>query len=71
MKTIQKTLILLFVSGSIARAQEGKFTMAFLNIDPDRPYLPENVVDSLQKLHRANMGVLAKEGKLLAAGPFD
>lgn len=71
MKIIQKTVIFLFVWGSLAQAQGDKFIMAFLNIDPNRPHLPENVVDSLQKLHRANMGVLAKQGRLLAAGPFD
>ncbi|MBI3003991.1 MAG: hypothetical protein HYY49_01080 [Ignavibacteriales bacterium] len=42
----------------------------FLNTNPDRPELPKETVDSLQKEHMANIDRLAKEGKLLAAGPF-
>lgn len=71
MKTIGRIAAFLFAVTTLAGAQQQKFMMAFLNIDPDRPKLPQSVVDSLQKLHMANMGILAKQGRLLAAGPFD
>ncbi|HLA68110.1 MAG TPA: YciI family protein [Bacteroidota bacterium] len=71
MKTIQKTLILLSLLASLADAQADKFMMVFLTIDPNRPQLPQQVIDSLQTAHMANIQNLANEGKLLIAGPFD
>lgn len=71
MKIIGMVPILLFAIASLGGAQPERFMMVFLTIDPNRPQLPQQVVDSLQALHMANIGNLAKEGKLLAAGPFD
>ena len=51
-------------------AQEKSFVWVFLNTNPNRPELPKAEVDSLQAGHMANIGRLAKEGKLLIAGPF-
>jgi len=42
----------------------------FLNTNPNRQELPKEKSDSLQTAHMANIDRLAKEGKLLAAGPF-
>jgi len=43
----------------------------FLNTNPNRPELPEDSVQTLQKLHMDNINTMASEGKLLLAGPFD
>lgn len=56
---------------SISAAQDRPFTMVFLALDPDRPVLPQEEIDSLQTLHMANIQKLADEGKLVIAGPFD
>jgi uncharacterized protein YciI len=42
----------------------------FLNTNPNRPELPEDSVQTLQKLHMENIISMASEGKLLLAGPF-
>jgi len=68
---MQKITILLLLSLSIAGAQTQKFTMVFLNTDPNRPELPQKIIDSLQTAHLANIQRLSNEGKLLIAGPFD
>ncbi len=47
------------------------YTFIFLNARSDKPELPKEEVDKIMKGHMDNMGRLAKEGKLLAAGPFD
>ena len=51
-------------------AQSGPFIFVFLNTNPDKPELPKEQVDSLMSAHLANITRLAKEGKILAAGPF-
>ena len=71
MKSIQKILILLLLTASLTGAQTQKFTMVFLNTDPNRPELPQKVIDSLQTAHLANIQKLSNEGKLLIAGRFD
>lgn len=43
----------------------------FLNKHADRTELPKEEVDKIMDGHMANISRLAKEGKLLAAGPFD
>lgn len=46
------------------------FLFVFLNSNPNKPDLPKAQVDSIMAGHLANIGRLAKEGKLLIAGPF-
>ncbi len=49
---------------------EGKeYFFVFLNSNPDRENLPEGKVLELQEGHMNNIGRLAKEGKLIVAGP--
>jgi uncharacterized protein YciI len=47
------------------------YTFIFLNARADKPELPKEEVDKIMKGHMDNMERLAKEGKLLVAGPFD
>jgi len=64
-------IVLGMLEVSVALAGNGPFMMVFLVHDPNRPELPKATVDSLQAAHMENIHRLAKEGKLLIAGPFD
>jgi len=67
-----KTLLLLLVLGIPASTNsQDIYTFVFLHKRTDLPQLPKEEVDKIMKGHMANMERLAKEGKLLAAGPFD
>lgn len=46
-----------------------QYVMAFLKAGPNRPQ-DKALGDSLQMQHLKNIGRLAKEGKLIVAGPF-
>jgi uncharacterized protein YciI len=50
-------------------AGENQYFFVFLNSNPDRDSLPEAKVLELQEGHMANINKLAKEGKLITAGP--
>jgi uncharacterized protein YciI len=50
---------------------QNKYTFVFLNKKPDAEKVEKTVLDKLMEGHMANMGRLAGEKKLLAAGPFD
>jgi uncharacterized protein YciI len=68
-----KTLILaacLALSGQLI-AQPRSYTIAFLNSKPDADKVDKETTSKLMEGHMANINRLAKEGKLLAAGPFD
>jgi uncharacterized protein YciI len=47
------------------------FTFVFLNSKPDKIELPKEEVDRIMKGHMDNIYRLAKEGKLIVAGPFE
>ncbi|MFM7429913.1 MAG: YciI family protein [Flammeovirgaceae bacterium] len=53
-----------------AQAQYNRI-FVFLNKRTDQAELPKEQVDKLMEGHMANIYRLAKEGKLVAAGPFD
>ena len=55
---------------SLGSANAQPFLFVFLNTNQNKPELPKEQVDSLMAGHMANIGRLAKEGKLLIAGPF-
>ncbi|ELR71066.1 hypothetical protein C900_03196 [Fulvivirga imtechensis AK7] len=56
---------------SITAAAQEKYMFVFLNSKPDKEVLPKKQVDSLQAGHMANILRLAKEDKLIVAGPFE
>ena len=65
-----RLLALLCLLSSVVAAQD-KYTFVFLHKRTDLPALPKEEVDKIMAGHMANMDKLAKEGKLIAAGPFD
>lgn len=80
MKVICALLLLLSVAPSEpdgsdehqapSEAQE-QFTFVFLHKRNDAEPMPKEEVDKIMEGHMANINKLAKEGKLIAAGPFD
>lgn len=65
-------LLLLFIMiCSVACSQNKSYTVVFLNNKPDKEILSKEKSDSIMTGHMNNIGRLAKEGKLLAAGPFE
>lgn len=50
---------------------KAQYYFLFLNSNPSKAELPKSAVDSLQKAHIENIGRLARENKLLVAGPFE
>lgn len=56
---------------SVSSAQNKSYTFVFLNNKPDKEVLSKEKADSIMQGHMNNIGRLAKEGKLLAAGPFE
>lgn len=67
-----KTLIIFFtfLSG-LTFAQQTQYTIVFLNKKTDAQSVPKEQLDKIMEGHMANINRLAKEKKLLAAGPFD
>jgi uncharacterized protein YciI len=68
-KILACALFCLFIKLS-AHAQYNRI-FVFLNKRTDKAELPKEQVDKLMEGHLANINRLAKEGKLVAAGPFD
>lgn len=69
-----KKLLVLFAFITIhvtAFAQSKSYTFVFLNNKPDKEVLSKEKSDSIMQGHMNNIGRLGKEGKLLAAGPFE
>jgi len=64
-------IICLFLSTLTLFSQDKSYTFVFLNKKSDAEPLPKEQVDKLMEGHMANINRLAKEGKLLTAGPFD
>src|SRR5690348_17249505 len=65
------TFLLLLFSGMTCFGQGKTYTLVFLHKKTDAEKLPKEQVDKIMEGHMANINRLAKEGKLLAAGPFD
>jgi uncharacterized protein YciI len=74
MNTARKGLLVVValagVLFSTAAAQNRSLMMVLLTLDPNRPVLSQDEIDSLQTAHMANIQRMAREGKLLIAGPF-
>ncbi len=64
-------LTIILLGSSVLLAQDKNFYFVFLNTNPDREQLSKPQVDSIQNLHMNNIGRLAKEEKLWAAGPLE
>ena len=60
---------LLFICVSVFA--QNKYTFVFLNKKLDKAELPKEAVDKIMEGHMANINKMAKEGKLIAAGPFE
>lgn len=70
MKKYSLLLLFIFVSINIYSQTSGKnYFFVFLNTNPAREKLPEDKVMELQQGHMDNIIKLAKEGKLITAGP--
>jgi uncharacterized protein YciI len=62
---------MVLLTASFVLAQSTEFTFVFLNARTDKAALPEDELKKIMDGHMANINRLAKEGKLIAAGPFD
>ena len=60
-----------FLAITTAYSQDKKFAFVFLHKKPDAAKLSKEETDKIMQGHMSNIGRLAKEGKLIAAGPFD
>ena len=68
---MRKLLILsaLLMANTIYAQQQ--YTFVFLNKKPDAAQITKEESTKIMEGHMANINRLAKEGKLLAAGPFE
>ncbi|HEY9009156.1 YciI family protein [Ohtaekwangia sp.] len=64
-------IIFLFILSQVAFAQDKQYSFVFLNKKTDAVQMPKEQLDKIMEGHMANINRLAKEGKLLAAGPFE
>jgi uncharacterized protein YciI len=64
-------IALLLLIGSTTFAQTRSYSVIILNKKTDLEPKTKEEVDKLMEGHMANINRLAKEGKLLAAGPFE
>src|SRR4051812_9113597 len=67
----QLAFLILFLAAFTLKAQDKKYTLVFLNINPSAEKLSKEASDKVMEGHMANINRLASEGKLLAAGPFE
>ena len=68
---MKRLILLLFFLPLISSAQIPELIFVFLNKRTDKAELPEAELKKLMDGHQANIQRLAKEGKLISAGPFD
>lgn len=68
---MKKLLLPFFLIICTISFAQNKFTFVFLNNKADKAVLPKEEVDKIMEGHMANINKMAKEGKLMAAGPFE
>lgn len=71
---MRSLLVFLFMSLLVATGfsqTKSDLTFVFLNKRDDLPTMPKDALDKLMEGHMANIERLAKEGKLIVAGPFE
>jgi uncharacterized protein YciI len=64
-------ITVLMIAAFSGFSQNKKYALVFLNKKTDAEVISKEQSDKLMQGHMANITRLAKEGKLLAAGPFD
>jgi uncharacterized protein YciI len=67
---MRSIIVILILSVSILSGR-AQYSFVFLNARTDKAALPKEEVDKIMDGHMKNMARLAKENKLLVAGPFD
>lgn len=68
---MKKFLLIACLCFSIDAVSQNPFVFVFLNKKPDAEKLSEEASKKIMEGHMSNMDRLAKEGKLIAAGPFE
>ncbi|MBN8576301.1 MAG: hypothetical protein J0L66_05130 [Cytophagales bacterium] len=68
---MKRLILILLLLPALGLAQTPELIFVFLNKRTDKPELPEAEVKKIMDGHMANIGRLAKEGKLICAGPFE
>jgi uncharacterized protein YciI len=68
---MKKLMLLLVLFISFSSFAQNQYSILFLNKKTDADKLPKEALDKIMQGHMDNMKRLAKEGKLLAAGPFE
>jgi uncharacterized protein YciI len=71
MKSLLLFAFMFLFGWQIGTTQSPEHIFVFLNKKTDKAELPEEEVKKIMDGHMANINRLAKEGKLIAAGPFD
>ncbi|MCZ8216585.1 MAG: hypothetical protein O9262_10125, partial [Cyclobacteriaceae bacterium] len=69
-KIIVSILLLIIYEASIAQPKND-LTFVFLNKRTDLPEMPKADLDKIMEGHMANISSMAKDGRLLTAGPFE
>ena len=64
-------IVLVLALALPSSAQSQQFIFVFLNKKTDKVELPKAEVEKIMEGHMANIKRLAKEGKLIVAGPFE
>jgi uncharacterized protein YciI len=70
-RKMRKLLFLSLLLLAFDLGAQDKFTFVFLHKRTDLPPTPKEEIDKIMEGHMANIERLAKEGKLIAAGPFE
>jgi uncharacterized protein YciI len=68
---MSRYILIFFLLITSYRGFSQPFVFVFLNNKPDKAELPKEEVDKIMQGHMANIQRLAKEEKLIAAGPFE
>lgn len=68
---MKKLLFIVFVCFTSNTFGQNPYVFVFLNKKPDAEKLSDDDSKKIMEGHMNNMGRLAKEGKLIAAGPFE
>jgi uncharacterized protein YciI len=68
---MKKILTCVLILSVLPLVTYGQYTFVFLHKKSDSEKIPEEQVKKIMEGHMANMERLHKEGKLLAAGPFE